>query len=146
MKSIPQTLAPYTTDKVKFFFYFPAEGSFVHFPTNIAVDQKVVARAPVTSFKTVKNHTVLKKETFKDVLIGGVKTDVLEFLRNQNLLKGDRGFSFSQMLWMLKDKQFWQEVLQILRARLIYNAEVWSFSLLHKTDEAAIQEYLFKEK
>lgn len=38
MKSIPQTLAPYTTDKVKFYFYFPSEGEFTHFPTNIAID------------------------------------------------------------------------------------------------------------
>ena len=106
----------------------------------------MVARAPVNSFKTVKNHTVLKKETFKDILIGGVKTDVLEFLRNQNLLKGDRGFSFSTMIWMLKDKAFWTEVIQILRKRLIYNSEVWSFSLLHKSDESAIQEYLHKER
>lgn len=73
MKSIPQTLAPYTTDKVKFLFYFPSEGSFIHFPTNIAIDEKVIARATINNFKTVKNHTILKKETFKDVLIGGNK-------------------------------------------------------------------------
>lgn len=71
MKSIPKTLSPYTTDKVKFYFYFPTEGEFMHFPTNIAIDEKVQARANTNLFKAVKNPTILKKETFKDILIGG---------------------------------------------------------------------------
>jgi len=45
MKSIPQTLSPYTTIKMTFNFYFPHPGNFIHFPSNISEDQKVIARA-----------------------------------------------------------------------------------------------------
>jgi hypothetical protein len=54
--------------------------------------------------KVVRVHSVAKKETFRDIVQGGYKEDVLEFLRKENILRGDKGFSFSDMLWMLKDK------------------------------------------
>jgi hypothetical protein len=36
---------------------------------------------------------------------------VLEFLRTKNLAKGEKGFSFNQMLWLLKDKAFFKKVI-----------------------------------
>ncbi len=50
------------------------------------------------------------------------------------------------MLWMLKDKSFFTEVIQILRSRLIFDTQVWSYALYHKTDEQAIKEYLQKSR
>jgi hypothetical protein len=35
IKSINRTLSPYTTEKLTFEFYFPNEGAFSHFPSNI---------------------------------------------------------------------------------------------------------------
>jgi hypothetical protein len=71
MKSIPKSLSPYTTEKITFHFYFPTEGTFIHFPTNISIESVIVARAPAHEVKAVKNLTVFKKETFKDILLGG---------------------------------------------------------------------------
>lgn len=36
MKSVQQTLQPYTTQKLIFHFYFPKAGEFSHFPSNVA--------------------------------------------------------------------------------------------------------------
>ena len=56
--------------------------------------------------KVVKQYTVTKNETFRDIVLGGNRNDVLEFLRVNNLAKGEKGFTFADMLWMLKDKAF----------------------------------------
>jgi hypothetical protein len=45
MKSQQQSLQPYTTQKVIFYFYFPKGGEYSHFPSNVAVEGKIVARA-----------------------------------------------------------------------------------------------------
>mmetsp|Transcript_39520 Transcript_39520/g.37988 ORF Transcript_39520/g.37988 Transcript_39520/m.37988 type:complete len:193 (-) Transcript_39520:1184-1762(-) len=145
MKSIPQALAPYTTDKTLFYFYFPQEGEFSHFPTNIAVNQEVVARPNFFSFKAVKAFNILKKETFKDIMVGGTKTDVLDFLKTHNLVKGEKGFTFQSMLWMLKDRDFFMEVVKVLRSRLLYDSQVWAHSLYHKGDDQTLREYFIRE-
>lgn len=49
MKSVQQSLQPYTTNKMVFYFYFPKEGEFAHFPSNITADQKVIAKAAIGS-------------------------------------------------------------------------------------------------
>ena len=49
MKSIQQSLQPYTTTKMIFQFYFPKEGEFTHFPSNVASEQKIIARAAIGS-------------------------------------------------------------------------------------------------
>ena len=87
MKSVPQSLSPYSTAKFIFNFYFPKSGTFIHFPSNISRDQKVVARSSTDKLelKVVRAHSVAKKESFKDIIQGGYKEEVLEFLRSENL-------------------------------------------------------------
>jgi hypothetical protein len=71
---------------------------------------------------------------------------VLEFLKSKNLLKGEMGFSFYDMLWMLRDKVFFKKVLEVLRQRHIFDLSVWSYSFFHKDDERACREYLQNSK
>ena len=68
--------------------------------------------------------------------------DVLEFLRTQNLLKGEKGFGFYLMLWMLRDKAFFKKVIEVLRERFIYDESVWMYGFYHKDDWRVCREYL----
>ena len=68
MKSIPYQLSPYTTNKMVFYFYFPQEGKFLHFPSNVSFEEKVTARANANKLNVVLQHTTAKKETFRDIL------------------------------------------------------------------------------
>jgi hypothetical protein len=52
------------------------------------------------------------------------------------------GFSFYEMLWMLRDKVFFKKVIEVLRERLIWDDSVWSYSFFHRDDERACREYL----
>lgn len=66
--------------------------------------------------KVVKRLSVARKETFKDILQSSTRNEeVLEFLKTKNLLKGEMGFSFYDMLWMLRDKVYFKKVLEVLR-------------------------------
>jgi len=97
--------------------------------------------------KVVKKLSVTKKETFIDIMqSSSSQEDVLEFLKTKNLLKGEKGFSFYLMLWMLRDKPFFKKVIEVLRNRLIYDDMVWSYSFYHKDDESVCREYLMNSK
>jgi hypothetical protein len=153
MKSQQQTLNPYTTQKLIFHFYFPKEGTFAHFPSNVAQDGgKVIARASQISglplqLRVVKKFTIAKMETFRDIMASANRNEeVLKFLRTKNLHKGELGFSFSDMLWMLRDKVFFRKALEVLRDRMIYDDNVWSYSMYHKDEELACREYLMATK
>ena len=154
MKSQQQTLNPYTTQKLIFHFYFPKEGAFAHLPSNVAAHDsgKVIARASQISglpllLKVVKKFTIAKMETFRDIMASANRNEeVLKFLRTKNLHKGELGFTFSDMLWMLRDKVFFRKALEVLRDRMIYDETVWSYSIYHKDEELACREYLMATK
>jgi len=46
------------------------------------------------------------------------------------------------MLYLLKDKDYFKKVIEILRERAIFEPEVWKFSCLHLDDTNLIKEYL----
>lgn len=95
----------------------------------------------------MKRLSVARKETFKDILQSHTRNEeVLEFLRTKNLLKGEMGFSFHDMLWMLRDKVYFHKVLAVLRDRLIWDDSVWSYAFFHRDDENAYREYLQYQK
>lgn len=66
-----------------------------------------MARSDKNTIKVVKKFSENKKETFEDILFGGQKEDILEFLRTKNLLNYEKGFSFEKILYLLKDKAFY---------------------------------------
>lgn len=97
--------------------------------------------------KVVKRLSVARKETFKDILQSSTRNEeVLDFLKTKNLLKGEMGFSFYDMLWMLRDKVFFKKVLEVLRSRLIWDESVWAYSFFHRDDERACKEFLQNKK
>jgi hypothetical protein len=51
-------------------------------------------------------------------------------MREQNILNPNV-FNFNSIYWLLKDKEFYQSVIELLKDRLIFNITVWSFSIYH---------------
>jgi len=64
-----------------------------------------------------------------DVLRTGNKEDILNFIRTTDLMA--KSFNVTDIYFLLHDKKFYQDVLQILEKRFMYNLPVYSFSLLH---------------
>lgn len=53
-KSRNHSLGPFQTTTLEFYFYFPETGKYKHFPTNIAIDRKVVAKAQANVLEVKK--------------------------------------------------------------------------------------------
>ena len=50
-------------------------------------------------------------------------------------------FDLGLILWKLKDRKFYDLVLQIFRARKYFNVNVWSFSFYHN-DFEGVREFV----
>lgn len=60
----------------------------------------------------------------------GNKKEILNFIKTKNIL--DRNiFQPESILWMLKDKDFYYEVVSVLRERKFFNRHIWGFAFLH---------------
>jgi hypothetical protein len=134
-------LGSYSTRTFQYYFYFPQAGNFIQFPSNITIGNKVVAVANECKFEVVEERKEVSNETFRDILLSGNNDSIIEFLSTANLLKGDKGFNFSDMLWTLKDKEFFIRVTDTLRNRKIYDDLIWKYGFYHK-DQKTIKESL----
>lgn len=110
------------------------------------MNEHIVARSAKNELKVVRKYATMKKETFDDIVQGGSKEDILEFMKTHNLLNNEKKFNFNSILYLLKDKDFYCKVIALLRERLIYDSSVWSYSLYHKDDEQTLREFLMKEQ
>jgi len=70
----------------------------------------------------------------------------LEFLRTKNIQKYENQFNWNYILWMMKDKPFWEKVLKILKDRYIFYAGVWSYAFYHNYNGDVLKEYLMNVK
>ena len=130
-KSENKSLNPYTTQTFDFYFYFPDSGVFKQFPSNITIAGKVVSKANACTLKVVKELEESSFETFRDILASGDKEAILKFLSTANLWKGEKGFQFSDMYWLLQDKKMFIEIIHTLRSRKIYDQESWNYAFKH---------------
>ena len=58
-------------------------------------------------------------------------------------MAGEKGFNFSDMYWLMSDKEMFVEVTKILRSRWIFDGLLWNYSVHHK-DENTLREVLQK--
>ena len=145
----------------EFQFYFPEVGNFNIFPATITYNGQLVKCASVSLSNSdelvnvdfnaegtfagphwtgglksglrmiVSTEVTNKKvETMNDVLSQGNIQDILDFMKKVNL-NDVNSFCSSDILWLLKDKSFYTEVIEILRSKHTYSSDVWSFSMIH---------------
>ena len=92
----------------------------------------IISKAQEFSLNVVKAKSSTNIQNFQDLINSNQKEAILVFLKEKNLERREMGFDFSKILWMLSDKEFFLRVLEILRARKIYNDQVWSYAFYHK--------------
>ena len=140
-KTETKQLGPYSTLTFKFHFYFPRTGKFMQFPTNITMNEKVVATAKTCYFNVVDELSEITFEMFSDYIQSGNFDKICEFLQTANLIEREKGFAFYDILWLLKDKDKFYRVYEILRSRFIYDNDVWSYGFNY-SDTEVMNEYM----
>ena len=141
-KSTTLNLQPLNTEIVEFNFYFPTTGEFTCYPASITKNGFLVGNAAaIGKLKVVSEQTEKPMNTIQDILAVGSKDDILQFMRTNSLTNAEI-FSFDSIYWLLKEKSFYEQVVQILREKFIFEEVVWQFSVLHG-DYATFKEYIY---
>lgn len=91
MESKTVTIGPYSTEKQEMLFYFPNDGEFQHYPTNLAELTNVISISPVRTLKVGMKRKIKTVDTFIDMMflagsIANKKAKILELMDN-NLLQ-----------------------------------------------------------
>ena len=135
-------------------FYFPNAGTFKQYHP-LATKEGVVISIGNPLTYTVKTERVLNidntnndennkyaKDThvpgkLSNILATGDKNNIYNYFENDACLPED----VSLVLWLAKDKEFFNKLIGILRNRGIFNSIFWGYGFMHY-DIEAIKEYL----
>ena len=130
-------LEPYSTQSQEYYFYFPLEGEYPHYPVHVAQNEDVVAAAEPFVFNVVSEVDELDKGSWEHVSQYGTEDDVFEYLNTHNI---DR-LNLDLVAWRMRTKAFCDELLALLVNRKVYSQTLWSYSLYHDMPDR-IREYL----
>jgi hypothetical protein len=130
-KIISEVINSYSVRNYQVSFYFPLSGTFSTYPANASKGGKIISKAERTEPVEVKDKlTVVQLESFTDVLRSGTQKDILNYVTEKNIFDPSV-FQPDQILWMLKDKAFYEQLVGLLKGRRYIDANVWSFGLMH---------------
>ena len=73
-----------------------------------------------------------------DVLNQGNKKEILEFINKRDVIKDE---DLHKIYWMLKDKDFYNKLMAILKKKYIFDSNIWEYSSENE-DINSLQEYL----
>jgi hypothetical protein len=130
-------LEPFSTVTFEYAFYFPAAGSFSHYPVHVAQGGRFIASAAATVLKVVESPTNIDKSSWDYISQNGTSEEVLSYLGEANLGR----VALSRIAWRMKDMPFFQRAIALLRKRHGYDDTLWSYGLRHD-DRAATKEFL----
>jgi hypothetical protein len=131
------TLEPYSTQKLEYYFYFPATGKFTHYPVTVARNDQVVAGAFPFTFNVVARLTKIDKTSWAWISQNGEPTEVLAFLEQANLHRLD----LNEIAWRMKDHDWFKQATALLNRRHVWQATLWSYGIFHN-DPETIRSYL----
>jgi hypothetical protein len=130
-------LEPYSTVTFEYAFYFPATGSFTHFPVHVSQEGALLASAAPASLTVVETPTRVDTTSWDFISQDAPPEDVLRYLESANLGRVD----LSRIAWRVRDRAFFERALAILARRHAYDHTLWSYAL-HHDDRAAAREFL----
>jgi hypothetical protein len=130
-------LQPYETKAVEYAFYFPATGEFPHYPVQVAKNEKLVASVEAKTLKVVATPSKVDMTSWEYISQNGTNEQVMAYLKNNNLERTN----LEKIAWRMKDKEFFAQVIGLLRERHVYSNTLWSYSVKHD-DAANINEFL----
>jgi hypothetical protein len=130
-KSRHAILEPYSTQSQEYYFYFPEPGTFPHYPVHVAQNEEVVAAAEPFVFTVKAEIGELDKESWEHISQFGSEEEVIDFLNKENIERLD----LEMIAWRMRNKGFFNTILNLLSQRKKYHHILWSYSLHHNEPE-----------
>ena len=124
-------------------FYFPQEGTFKQYPASASINDLVIAKSGLKTFEVVKSIQLSKDEitSIDDVLNQGNKKEILEFINKKDVIKEE---DLEKIYWMLKDKDFYNKLISILKSKYIFDENIWQYSA-ENGDINSLEEYILNQ-
>ena len=125
-------------------FYFPQEGTFSQYPASASINDLVVAKSGLKTYEVVSTIKLSNEEitSIDDVLNQGNKKEVLEFIKKADVIKVE---DLEKIYWLLKDKDFYKQLMDILKNKFIFDDDIWEYST-NNEDLESLQEYVYNHK
>ncbi|NUN47922.1 MAG: hypothetical protein HUU15_03730 [Candidatus Brocadiae bacterium] len=133
-------LSSYNTESIEYAFYFPAAGTFPHFPVHVARNEELIASAPPVRLKVVRELSQVDKTSWAWISQHGDGDEVLKWLDGHNIDRVD----VELVAWRMQDRAFYGRLIALLSRRHVYNSMLWSYAL-HHNDLPNIREYLLHQ-
>ncbi len=138
-------LAPFSTQKVESFFYFPAdsgEDKYTHYPVHLAKEEKIVAKAEPFEFKVVDQLSKIDEASWDYLSQFGSEREVLDYLAANNV----QNLDLSLIAWRCREKvDFFRAVTKLLAERHRYDDTLWSYGIFHNETPVAGQYLLHRD-
>ncbi len=130
-------LQPFNTQTVEYYFYFPGDGKYPHYPVHVSKNGELVANAEPVVLNVVKEPSKIDRESWDYISQFGTEADVLAYLKNNNLHRTN----LDKIAFRMHDAPFFRTVTDLLAARHVYQHTLWSYGIKHNVP-AAVREYL----
>jgi hypothetical protein len=121
-------LDPYGTHGHEYAFYFPAPGTYTHFPVHVSHGGAIVAAATGRVLEVTVGHDVVDPHSWPYVSQRGSLADVVAFLANENLATID----LDRVAWRLRERTAYDAIIAALEQRHVYAPTLWGYALLHR--------------
>ncbi|MDA0658096.1 MAG: hypothetical protein O2931_01390 [Planctomycetota bacterium] len=126
-------LAPFSSQKLEYFFYFPQAGTFGHYPVQVYDDARLLAFFSPTTLTVAEKSPAEDPTSWNYVSQFGTESQVLEFLAKENV----HGLQLDRIAFRMRDRDFFGKTLEELRRRHVYEPALWSYGIYHRDSVSA---------
>ena len=136
-RSVHTDLQPYNTQTIEYYFYFPQEGQYAHYPVHVAKHETLVAFVEPATLKVVREPSKIDTTSWDYISQFGTADQVVDYLQQNNLHRTNLG----KIAFRMQDKAFFEKIVALLTQRHAYNHTLWSYGIKHNVP-LAVREYL----
>ncbi len=90
-----------------------------------------MAKHVPTIVVTVDKKANIQIKKVEDIILTGKKEDILNFLKEKDLCDKNV-FNFNSIYWLLEDKPFFLEFINIMKSKSIFDYTTWQYSFKHE--------------
>ncbi|CAN5849621.1 hypothetical protein BH11MYX3_BH11MYX3_07920 [soil metagenome] len=126
-QTIDIVLSPFGTHGHEVEFYFPAPGTWSHFPVHVSRGGAIVAAAPGRSLEVTSGGAVTDPRSWAHLSQRGSAPDVVAYLVTANLAATD----LDRVAWRMRDRAAYEIIIGALEKRHVYSSTLWGYALLH---------------
>ncbi len=120
-------LEPYATRGHEYSFYFPAPGTYTHFPIHVARTGALVAAAAPRALEVTADGPAADPTSWAHLSQRGSVPDVLAYLDDANLA----AIQLPRVAWRLRQRATFDAVIAALERRRAFDDTLWGYALLH---------------